>query len=45
MFICEKCLEQYDNEGIMLSWGKCEDCGKIAACYEIRYDLLRKIKG
>lgn len=45
MFICEKCLEKYE-EVIHLSgsYGPCELCGKTASCADIHGALKLKKK-
>lgn len=35
MFICKKCLEKYNNFGMITSYGKCEICGKTKECFDI----------
>jgi len=35
MFICDKCLEKFNNWGLIRSYGRCEICGVIQSCYDI----------
>jgi hypothetical protein len=45
MFICEECLENYNNWGIPRSMGPCEDCGHTRVCADIPSKYLeRKVK-
>jgi len=37
MFYCDKCREKNNwPYGAMLSYGKCEICGCICACYDVQ---------
>lgn len=42
-FVCEECLkEKYENQpGFVGSKGPCEDCGKVALCYDIPSSRLQ----
>lgn len=43
MFICEACLNNYQNVTVFRSYGKCEDCGEIGSCADIHHSVLRKV--
>jgi len=35
MFVCDRCLEKFNNWGMSRSYGLCEICNVIQNCYDI----------
>lgn len=47
MFICEECLKEEHKWQMMLpgSYGKCEDCGKVAHCVDGEWEMSKHSGG